>query len=69
MRTGLAWILGVYKRWVSPLLPSTCRFHPTCSEYMRECVEKFGVARGVWMGMKRLCKCHPFHEGGFDPVP
>jgi hypothetical protein len=61
-------ILRIYKRWISPLLPSACRFHPTCSEYMIEAVETHGVARGVWMGVKRLAKCHPFHEGGFDPV-
>ena len=60
--------LRVYKRWVSPMLPSACRFHPTCSEYMRQAVEKYGVRRGVWMGTKRLAKCHPFHAGGVDPV-
>ncbi|MGA3043774.1 MAG: membrane protein insertion efficiency factor YidD [Bryobacteraceae bacterium] len=60
--------LGFYKRWVSPLLPSACRFYPTCSEYMMQAVEKHGVLRGVWMGTKRLAKCHPFHAGGVDPV-
>lgn len=60
--------LRVYKVGVSPLLPSACRFHPTCSEYMREAVERYGAARGVWMGLRRLAKCHPFHAGGFDPV-
>jgi hypothetical protein len=60
--------LRLYKRWISPLLPSACRFHPTCSEYMAEAVRKHGAVRGVWMGLKRLCRCHPFHEGGFDPV-
>jgi len=60
--------LRVYKRWVSPMLPSACRFYPTCSEYMRQAVEKYGVRRGVWMGTKRLAKCHPFHAGGVDPV-
>ncbi|MEZ5404302.1 MAG: membrane protein insertion efficiency factor YidD [Bryobacteraceae bacterium] len=61
-------LLWLYKRWVSPLLPSACRFHPTCSEYMREAVAKHGIVAGVWMGCKRLARCHPFHEGGFDPV-
>lgn len=58
-----------YKRWISPMLPSACRFHPTCSDYMREAVERHGSVRGVLMGLYRLCKCHPLHQGGFDPVP
>jgi uncharacterized protein len=60
--------LRVYKVCVSPLLPSACRFYPTCSEYMREAVARHGVARGVWMGLRRLARCHPFHAGGYDPV-
>jgi len=61
-------VLRVYKYWVSPMLPSACRFHPSCSDYMREAVERYGVRRGVWMGLRRLVRCHPFHAGGFDPV-
>jgi putative membrane protein insertion efficiency factor len=61
-------VLRFYKRYLSPLLPSACRFYPTCSEYMMEAVEKHGVMHGVWMGTKRLAKCHPFHAGGIDPV-
>jgi uncharacterized protein len=60
--------LGVYKLVVSPLLPSACRYHPTCSEYMRQAVEEYGVLRGVWKGLRRLARCHPLHEGGYDPV-
>jgi putative membrane protein insertion efficiency factor len=60
--------LRLYKRFISPILPSACRFHPTCSEYMLEAVEKYGVARGVGKGCRRLLRCHPFHAGGFDPV-
>jgi hypothetical protein len=60
--------LRAYKIFLSPLLPSACRFYPSCSEYMMQAVEKHGVLRGVWMGTKRLAKCHPFHAGGFDPV-
>jgi putative membrane protein insertion efficiency factor len=60
--------LAVYKRLLSPLLPPACRFHPTCSEYMIEAVQKYGALRGVWMGLKRLVRCHPFSHGGLDPV-
>jgi putative membrane protein insertion efficiency factor len=61
-------LLRAYKAFVSPLLPSACRFYPTCSEYMIEAVAKHGTLRGVWMGVRRVGRCHPFHEGGFDPV-
>lgn len=62
-------LLRWYKWYVSPFLPSACRFHPTCSDYMREAVERYGALRGVGMGLKRLVRCHPFHPGGVDPVP
>jgi uncharacterized protein len=68
MRALTVGILRIYKRWISPLLPSACRFYPTCSEYMIQAIEKHGTVRGVWMGVRRLVKCHPLHEGGFDPV-
>lgn len=68
MRILIASLLRLYKRWISPCLPSACRFHPTCSEYMLEAVEKHGAVRGVWMGLLRLLRCHPFHAGGVDPV-
>ncbi len=61
-------LLRLYKRWISPCLPSACRFYPTCSEYAMEAIEKHGLWRGIGMGTKRLLRCHPFHEGGFDPV-
>jgi putative membrane protein insertion efficiency factor len=61
-------ILRIYKRWVSPAIPSACRFYPTCSEYMMEAIERHGVLRGVGMGLRRLSRCHPFHQGGVDPV-
>ena len=61
-------ILRCYKRFLSPLLPSACRFEPTCSEYMLEAVQRHGVWRGIGLGVKRLLRCHPFCEGGFDPV-
>lgn len=64
----LIFLLRAYQRLISPLLPSACRFHPTCSEYMRQAVAEYGPVRGVRMGLCRLAKCHPFHEGGVDPV-
>jgi uncharacterized protein len=68
MRELITGALRLYKYYVSPLLPSACRYHPTCSEYMRQAVEKHGAGRGVWMGLKRVARCHPFHSGGLDPV-
>jgi len=61
-------LIRVYKLVISPLLPSACRFHPTCSEYMKDAIAKHGVVKGVGLGLRRLSRCHPFHEGGFDPV-
>ncbi len=68
MQRIVAGLLRAYKICISPLLPSACRFYPTCSEYMLEAVERYGAMRGVWLGLRRLLRCHPFHEGGFDPV-
>jgi putative membrane protein insertion efficiency factor len=61
-------VLRCYKRWISLFLPSACRFHPTCSVYMMEAIQAHGLRRGVWMGIKRIGRCQPFCEGGFDPV-
>ena len=69
MQSLLIGLLRAYKSWLSPLLPSACRFHPTCSVYAREAIEKHGVGRGCWLALKRLARCHPFHPGGLDPVP
>ena len=68
MRKLIVAILRLYKLALSPLLPSACRYYPSCSEYMRQAVEKYGTVRGVWMGIKRVARCHPFHQGGLDPV-
>ena len=68
MQTVILSVLRTYKRWLSPLLPSACRFYPTCSEYMMDAVLKYGAARGVWMGLRRLTRCPPLHPGGLDPV-
>ena len=67
---GLAiFLLRFYKRFLSPLLPPMCRFEPTCSMYMKDAVQKYGAARGIWMGIRRLGRCHPFNPGGWDRVP
>jgi hypothetical protein len=61
--------LRFYKRFLSPLLPPMCRFEPTCSIFMMQAIEKHGTLRGVWLGLRRLARCHPFNPGGWDPVP
>ncbi len=68
MQTVVIRALAAYKRWLSPMLPSACRYHPTCSEYMMEAVSRYGTARGIGLGIKRILRCHPFHAGGYDPV-
>lgn len=63
-------LIRFYQTSVSPLFPPRCRFVPTCSQYALEAVEKYGVARGGWLALKRFSRCHPFHKGGwYDPVP
>lgn len=69
MRRPILWILYVYKIFISPVLPPSCRFYPTCSDYARQAVEEHGGVRGSWLGVKRILKCHPYHAGGYDPVP
>ncbi|MGH9945939.1 MAG: membrane protein insertion efficiency factor YidD [Pyrinomonadaceae bacterium] len=61
-------LLGVYKVMISPFIPPACRFEPTCSEYTKQSVEKYGAMRGTWMGLKRILRCQPFCKGGHDPV-
>ncbi|MFZ2489884.1 MAG: membrane protein insertion efficiency factor YidD [Thermoanaerobaculia bacterium] len=69
MRGILLLLLRGYKKLLSPLLPPMCRFEPTCSIYMMQAIEKHGVLRGLWLGIRRLGRCHPFNPGGWDPVP
>lgn len=72
-RVGVTWLLLLvirgYQRFVSPLTPPSCRFYPTCSHYTYQAIERYGLWRGGWLGVCRVCKCHPFHAGGYDPVP
>jgi uncharacterized protein len=58
-----------YQRLISPALPRSCRFYPSCSQYTLEAIERYGILRGGWLGARRLVRCHPFNPGGFDPVP
>ena len=69
MKRILLAVLRFYRRYISPALPPSCRFTPTCSQYTYEAIERFGAAKGAWMGLKRLSRCHPFNPGGYDPVP
>lgn len=69
MRRIAIFLLRLYKRLISPLLPPMCRFDPTCSVYTMQAVEKYGTLRGTWLGIRRLGRCHPFNPGGWDPVP
>ena len=69
MQTVLIFLIRVYRYAVSPLLGSSCRFHPSCSQYALEAIECHGVLRGCWLALRRLLRCHPWHPGGHDPVP
>ena len=69
LKWSLLACIRIYKRYLSPLLPSACRFTPTCSVYAFEAIETYGAFRGTWMGFCRIMRCHPLHPGGFDPVP
>ena len=68
-RNILIGLIRGYQRFISPALPPSCRFHPSCSEYTRQALARHGAVRGTWLGIRRLLRCHPFHPGGYDPVP
>ena len=68
MKYILIKLVRFYQVFISPLKPATCRFYPTCSDYSIQAIENYGVIKGVYMAVKRILKCHPFHPGGYDPV-
>lgn len=61
-------LVNIYQKFISPLKPATCRFYPSCSEYTKQAIKKYGVIKGTSLGIKRILKCHPFHPGGNDPL-
>lgn len=69
MRRFFVLLIKGYSYLISPFLGNNCRYYPTCSAYTQEAIEVHGVVRGLWLGIKRISRCHPFHEGGVDPVP
>lgn len=69
MKYIFIFLINLYQKIVSPFSPSVCRFYPTCSSYSKEAMEKHGVLKGIYLTFRRLIRCHPFHPGGYDPVP
>lgn len=69
MKTLLSWLLRAYQVTISPLMGPRCRFYPSCSNYAIEALRVHGAGRGSWLAARRICRCHPWHPGGFDPVP
>ncbi|MGD9869676.1 MAG: membrane protein insertion efficiency factor YidD [Thauera sp.] len=69
MKTVLIALVRFYRYAISPMLGRSCRFHPTCSEYAIEAIQRYGALRGGWMAARRVGRCHPFNPGGYDPVP
>ncbi|MDP2303050.1 MAG: membrane protein insertion efficiency factor YidD [Ignavibacteria bacterium] len=68
MRYFFIFLIKLYQKFISPLFPPSCRFHPTCSEYSKQAFEKYGVVRGIIKSVWRILRCNPFNKGGFDPL-
>lgn len=69
MKTIFLAAIRFYRAFLSPMFPPSCRYVPTCSAYALEAITRYGARRGGWLAFKRICRCHPFHKGGYDPVP
>jgi putative membrane protein insertion efficiency factor len=69
MQKILLFVIKLYQKFISPLKPPTCRFYPSCSLYFYQAVLKFGISKGMWLGIKRILRCNPLNKGGYDPVP
>ena len=69
MKTAILLLIKTYRRFSSPLFPPSCRFQPTCSQYALEAIATHGTIKGGWLAISRIGRCHPFHPGGYDPVP
>ncbi|MAT92701.1 MAG: membrane protein insertion efficiency factor YidD [Halioglobus sp.] len=69
MRRFLIFLIACYRACLSPFMGNNCRFHPSCSSYAQEAIAEHGAARGTYLALRRVCRCHPWHEGGIDPVP
>jgi len=69
MRQLVLALIRFYQRFISPALPSSCRFTPSCSQYSYEAIQRYGLLKGSWLGLRRIVRCHPWNAGGHDPVP